>query len=200
VIANIYDTNHNFVGKLYSWIAGSESGDLLPIDFSWNSGLGAGDYSVEIGFSNTTEGSLVYTGQYSPYTIRALEDLVPRLPNQEIPPRTYTGTDPNIYYLSHSQYATSTPLYNSLSGSIAPMIDTIGQNLQFFSYKFSLTNAQLLGTNIGTAIQTANGYATNLNQLFGTLPIVEIFGFYLALLILVSVFRIIRSLINLIKI
>jgi len=196
LILNVTDSNGDLVGQMFSWISGNTTGTLSETDFSWYSGLGAGTYDVEIGFSSTLTGDLLFSEISS---IQAVDDLVPRLPNQEIPPRTYTGTDPEIYYTNNSEYSTSTPLYTSLSGSIAPMIESIGQNLQFFSYKFPISNAHLLGSNLGSAIQDVNGYVTNINQLFGTLPIVQFLSFYLTVLILVSVFRITKSLINIVK-
>jgi hypothetical protein len=82
---------------------------------------------------------------------------------------------------------------------MAPVIGSIGENLAFFSNKFQLVDAQNTGSNLGNAILVARGYSSNINQLFGSLPIAEILVFYLILLILVAVFRIVKNLINLIK-
>jgi hypothetical protein len=131
--------------------------------------------------------------------LQAISEILPTLPSGETPPPVYSGSDPEIYYTDKSNYTTSTPLYDALSGAMYPVIGSIGENLSYFSNRFLLSQAQETGSNLGNAILVARGYSSNINQLLGSLPVAESLVFYIILLILVSVFRLIKNLINMIK-
>lgn len=192
--ANFYTTGtSNLVDTFSTTTGGATSGTIsIPV-----SGLGSGNYTIKMFFRDLA--GQIYDPGTTPIDISINVNIPPQLPGGETPPVVYQGTDPAVYYTSHSQYTTSTPLYNALSGSLAPVIGSIGENLSFFSSRFELSDAQATGSNLGNAILVAKGYATNINQLLGNLPIAQMLVFYLALLILVGVFRLVKNLINMIK-
>jgi len=195
IYAELYDDDDNRLGGLFQYVGNNATGTLDATYMTWRSGFSAGDYTLKVGF--TTDWS-TRAGEQT-FTLRAVSEISPLLPSGETPPPVYSGSDPEIYYTDKSNYTTSTPLYDALSGAMYPVIGSIGENLSYFSNRFLLSQAQETGSNLGNAILVARGYSSNINQLLGSLPVAESLVFYIILLILVSVFRLIKNLINMIK-
>ncbi|MDD5639021.1 MAG: hypothetical protein PHO28_03915 [Candidatus Pacebacteria bacterium] len=163
------------------------------------SGVPAGEYLLGFSFINSNDAEDYYI-ILTWYNITIVEGSPPELPEtQETPPFIFNLLEPEIYYSNNSNYASSTALFDNLSGAISPLILTIGNNLTFFSSKFNQDNAKDTGEKIGNGVLIIRSYANNLNSFFNDLPISEILFLYLILLVVVAVFRIVRNLINLIK-
>ena len=139
-----------------------------------------------------------------PFTIpiKILVDIPPELPTGETPPiiPAFGYTSPQTYYDLHSNYSTSTALFNDLTASVGALLSKIGNSLSAFAGKFTLSDAQNTGTIFGNSILLLRSYADNLNSFFGNLPISQFLVFYLIIFVAVVIFRLIKNLINLIKI
>ena len=161
-------------------------------------GFPANNYILSFQFSGAG-------GTYNvPFTIpiKILVDIPPELPTGETTPTIpqYGGIPPDIYYTAHSVYATSTGLYNDLKDAVGGVIQNIGDNLAQFSNKFSLTDAQTSGLNLANSILTMRAYLGGVNSFFGSLPVAQFLVLYLIAFLGVVIFRLIKGLINLIKI
>lgn len=130
-----------------------------------------------------------------------LEDIPPVLGEtspQPIPP-SYIQVNPDVWYSQNSSYATPTALFTSFSKSIAPVFSSIGNYLYNFNSRFTASNAQETGEKLGNSIVLARSYLTNFNQFFNDLPVGQFLMFYIIALVLIIVFRVIKTLIILIK-
>ncbi len=173
-------------------------------DFSVEvSGIPAGLYGIYTTFFNDTDNT-----QFSinpNITFNLVNDIPAEIPaygqNSPLPiPEYFTPQNPDDWYLEHSSFATPTAIFTSFSNSIAPVIQSVSENLYFFSSKFTSTNAKNTGEQLGNAITLVRSYLEVLNGFFNNLPVGQFLLFYLIALIVIIVFRIIRNLINLIKI
>lgn len=173
-------------------------------DFSVEvSGIPAGLYGIYTTFFNDTDNT-----QYNinpNITFNLVNDIPAEIPaygqNSPLPiPEYFTPQNPDDWYVEHSSFATPTAIFTSFSNSIAPVIQSVSENLYFFSSKFTSTNAKNTGEQLGNAITLARSYLEVLNGFFNNLPVGQFLLFYLIALIVIIVFRIIRNLINLIKI
>jgi hypothetical protein len=167
--------------------------ELVPAGF----GLPANDYILRFMFSGTG-------GTYDvplQIPIRILTDIPPSLPNGETTPTIpqYGGKTWDEYYPAHSVYATSTALANDLKDAVGGVIQNIGDNLAQFANKFNLTDAQTSGLNLANSILTMRAYVGGINSFFGTLPVAQFLILYLIAFLGVVLFRLIKGLINLIK-
>lgn len=163
------------------------------------SGIPAGSY--ELGF-------MFYFRDFggAPLFISPLSipfELVQAIPfelpdTQEQPPEFFSPISPEYIYQEHSNYATSTILFNTLTGALKPIITTLGDNMVFFTAQFEQDRAKETGQDIGNAIIVIRTYASNINAFFNDLPVSEVLFFYLILLVVVAIFRIIRQAIGLI--
>lgn len=133
--------------------------------------------------------------------IHVVSDLPPALPTGETTPTIpqYGGIPADVYYTAHSVYATSTGLYNDLKDAVGGVVQNIGENLAQFANKFSLTDAQTSGLNLANSILTMRAYVGGINSFFGTLPVAQFLILYLIAFLGVVIFRLIKGLINLIK-
>lgn len=202
LVARILDVHNNEVGRMTQWIWETTSGSFDPRYMTYRESIAPGYYTLQIGFYAPD----VYIN-YSKapdwivdnLDLEVYRTILPSLPSGETPPPQYTPYDPAIYYTDHSQYPTSTPLYSAISGAIAPLADTIGSNLSYFSNQFSVAKAQEAGGDIGQSILLARAYINNINDFFGVIPVVQIMLFYLLCLVCVNIFRLIKNLINIVK-
>ena len=150
--------------------------------------------------------NFVFTGNYTYYYpdkiyIHIVNDIPEILSTGETTPSTpaFGYTSPDTYYVAHSNYSTSTALFNELSNSIGALIQSVGNSLSAFAGKFSLTDAQKTATMMAGSISTIRTYGDNLNSFFDSLPVSEILLLYLIIFVAVIVFRLIKNLVNLIK-
>ena len=161
-------------------------------------GVPAGEYEIFFAFIDYDDPDNIYIPSVSiPITI------VVGSPSEfepgEIPPSMFNILDPDSYYTANSNYASSTLVFDNLSGAVKPVILKIGDYLVFFSSKFDVDIAKETGEAMAGGVLIVRAYADNLNTFFGDLPISQALFFYLLLLVVVAVFRIVRNLINLIK-
>lgn len=158
------------------------------------SGLPSGEYDIRFIFAGGT-GWWEIPDKIS---INVVETIPIELPEtQETPPDFF-----NIYDLDYSQvseYDQPTDLLVNLINAVKPLFIVIGDNLTFFSSRFDQDIAKETGEKTAQAVLLFRSYSSNLNSFFNDLPISEFLLFYLTLLIVVIVFRIIKNLINLIK-
>lgn len=103
-----------------------------------------------------------------------------------------TELEPLPFYASNSEFATPTALYTGLTGVSSGIFKYLSSWLSRFSNLFDLTQATQKGVEYGQAIPKARGYLNIFNNLFGNLPLGEIFIIYLTILIAVIIFRIVR--------
>jgi len=150
--------------------------------------------------------NFVFTGNETYYYpdkiyLHIVNDIPEILSTGETTPSTpaFGYTSPDTYYVAHSNYSTSTALFNELSNSIGSLIQSVGNSLSAFANKFSLTDAQQTATLVASSISTIRTYSNNLNSFFGSLPVSEILFLYLIIFIAVIIFRLIKNLVNLIK-
>lgn len=160
-------------------------------------GIPAGDYTLFFNFVSADN-----LNAYSPgcaLSIKIVDDILFELPiTNEKPPDFFSLYSASYIYSEHSNYATPTAMFSTLTGAIEPIITTLGDNLTFFTSQFEQSKAKQTGQKIGNAILIVRAYAGNLNSFFNDLPVAEVLFFYLLLLVVVVVFRIIRQAISLI--
>jgi len=163
-----------------------------------SSGIASGNYRIEFWFGGL--GSEVYHATDYDLNISILSSIPPELPETgETAPEFFLPIDADQFYIDFSNYSTPTALFINLKNAIQPIFTTIGSNLTFFTSKFDPNMAKETGEKTGQAILLVRTYSSNLNTFFNDLPVSEFLLFYLTLLIVVIVFRIIKNLINLIK-
>jgi len=187
------------VGLPYSTYSFHQNLTYLSGDVSIrSSGIQADDYTIEFCFVGLGIEAICLDDQ--DINISILTAIPPEFPEtQETPPEFYDPIDADQFYFDFSAYDTPTALYSNLKNAIQPIFTTIGSNLTFFSSRFDSETAKNTGEKTGQAILIVRTYSSNLNTFFNDLPVSEFLLFYLTLLIVVIVFRIIKNLINLIK-
>jgi len=175
--------------------------DLAPPGDDVNirvAGVPAGEYEIFFAFMEYADDSNIYISPVSiPITI--LVGSPSEFEPGETPPPIFNILDPDSYYTANSNYASSTLVFDNLSGAVKPLVLKIGDYLTFFSSKFDDEIAKETGEEMASGVLIVRAYADNLNTFFGDLPISQALFFYLLLLVVVAVFRIVRNLINLIK-
>jgi len=199
--ADYISINFSPVGSGYSlltnfsqYIAGQNQGTFsIPV-----SGIPAGYYDIIISFIG---------GDYDGYigatihNVHLVNDISPALSSGETTPSSpnFHFISPDDYYLQHSNFSTSTGLFNNLTNSVGALIQSVGNSLSAFAGKFSLSDAQKTATMVATSISTIRTYSNNLNSFFGSLPVSQIIFLYLIIFVAVIIFRLIKNLVNLIK-
>ena len=159
--------------------------------------LPAGYYAIRFIFS----GNLTYETLLQ-ISIHIVNDIPPELPTGETPPiiPAFGYTSPQTYYDLHSNYSTSTALFNDLTASVGALLSNVGNSLSTFAGKFTLTDAQNTGTIFGNSISIIRSYTSNLNSFFDNFPVSQILIFYIVIFMAIIVFRLVKNLVNLIKI
>jgi hypothetical protein len=199
--ADYITISFNPVGAGYSllthfsqYISGQNQGTFsIPV-----SGIPAGYYDITISFvGGDFDG---YIGA-TIYNVHLVNDIPPALSTGETTPSSpnFNFISPDDYYLQHSNYSTSTGLFNNLTNSVGALLQSVGNSLSAFAGKFSLSDAQQTATMVAGSISTIRTYSNNLNSFFGSLPVSQILFLYLILFVAVIVFRLIKNLVNLIK-
>jgi len=103
--------------------------------------------------------------------IHIVNDLPQLIPSwQQQPPSTapsvYQPLEPTTYYTENSTYATSSAMYNTLTGTFAPVLLSVGQNLTDFATRFSQSNASSTGNQLGASIVIVRSYIQNIISFF----------------------------------
>ena len=163
------------------------------------SDLPIGDYYLQFKFYNFNTREDFWSSKI--INFRVLQDI-PLVLGETSPepiPSGYIQVNPDVWYSQNSSYATPTALFTAFSHSIAPVIASIGNYIYNFSSRFTTANAQETGERLGGSIVLARSYLTNLNSFFNDLPVGQFLLFYIIALVLIIIFRVIKSLINLIK-
>jgi len=161
--------------------------------------LPAGYYDIHFRFIGIGE---QYDAPEYISNVHLVNDIPPSLPTGETPPTIpiYPATSPETYHANYCSYGTSTtPLFNTLTGAVGGLITNIGQSLADFADRFKLTDAQNTGQQLANSVLLMRSYVATLNSFFGDLPVSQILILYLIVFVLVILFRLIKSLINLIK-
>ena len=163
------------------------------------SGLATGNYELFFAFMEYDDDQNIFIAPLS-IPINILDYMPPELPDSEQTPPAFFGVVGGTeYYSIHSNYATSTDLFLNLISAVEPIIITIGDNLTFFSANFDQDIAKETGQKTGDAVLMIRSYSSNLNTFFNNLPVAEFLFFYLTLLIVVIVFRLIKNLLGIAK-
>jgi hypothetical protein len=109
-------------------------------------------------------------------------------------------TEWETYYTDFGGYATPTAWIDDIAISTSDFFENIGSFVLGFQNFFNITSAYENGTNFGSAIPTARGYLSIINDsMFSGFPIGELFLFVLGFYLAIGVFRMIRNLFQLIK-
>lgn len=193
LVVFFYDYINNYTTHFEQIITNIASGSVdIRI-----SGLPASNYNLEYDFLSNEAG---YYFTYKTSNIILVNAIPPELPfSTTTPPLLpeYLGCD--SYYQLHSNYSSSTNLFNSICSALSPLLGSVSNNLTAFNDRFSSNNAVSSGSQFGGAILAIRGYANNLNSLFNNAPVSQALTFYIILFLAVIIFRLIRGLINLIK-
>ena len=118
---------------------------------------------------------------------------------EEEQPEEYIFLPWESYYASTSEkFATSTPLFNSLAGSLYPIINKMGDFTLFVTEYFNVNEATIQGADLGSAIPKARGYLVTIDDFIG-LPLSLLVIFFLLTMAVVVVYKIILAMIKLLK-
>lgn len=112
-------------------------------------------------------------------------------------PEIFQVEVPETWYTEHTEYATSTAFFSTISGILTPLFSKIGEFGDRISTFFDQNEAYSRGKNIGAILPTFKLYIAQFSFLFGGFPIIE--TFILAMVVMVGfflfklVFRIVRG-------
>lgn len=117
-------------------------------------------------------------------------------PNQPLPIEGWQS-----YYASHtdSKYPTSTAIFDSITGSFSSIVQKLASFVNDFKTLFDSASAYENGANLGEKIPIVRGYLAPINSFFGTLPISELFIFFIIALLVVVVYRIVARILHLVR-
>lgn len=169
----------------------------------WIYGLASGYYDFDLMMTNNI-GGYYFADNWIITNIHIVDDLPITLPPFDNQPPIYAPTiyspySPAPFYLANNSYSTSTAFYNTLTGTFAPVLLSIGENLTNFSRNFTPSNASSTGNQLGNSILLVRGYITNINSFFANFPVGQFLLLYLIALVVVIVLRLVKGLISLFK-
>jgi hypothetical protein len=194
-----YEPAGTFSNSLTFWTFNINNATSGTFDIPIN-GIPAGYYDFNVYFRGGDND--FYLGG-TIHNLHIVNDIPAVLPNTTstapiIP--EFPTANPIDYHAQFCDYGTSTtPLFNTLTGAVGGVITSIGQSLADFAGKFSLTDAKNTGQMLADSVLTMREYVASLNAFFGDLPVSQILILYLITFVLVILFRVIKSLVNLIK-
>jgi len=108
----------------------------------------------------------------------------------------YTWSD--YYTINSDEFATSTSLFNNIAGSVSPIVDKLGNVILYVRDYFDSDIAVSKGTELGQAIPKARGYLVMIDNFIG-LPLSGFIIFYFLTLAVVISYKVILTIINLLK-
>jgi len=103
------------------------------------------------------------------------------------------------YYASNSSFATPTTLVLNWVDFAKPFIETLGNWTSAFQENFNVASATESGLALGLVIPQAKGYVKFIDDFLGGLPLGELLTACLTILLLIIVFRIIKTIAGLLK-
>jgi len=103
------------------------------------------------------------------------------------------------YYASNSNFEAPTGFIIGLANFITPIIETAGGFITSFKDIFDPVVATEKGILFGSAVPVMIGYTGIINNFLGGLPVAEGLLAFIVVVLLISVFRIVVKLVNLIK-
>ena len=112
-------------------------------------------------------------------------------------PEIFQVEVPATWYTEHTEYATSTAFFSTISDILTPLFSKIGEFGSRISGFFNQDEAYSRGKNIGAILPTFKLYIAQFSFLFGGFPIIE--TFILAMVVMVGfflfklVFRLVRG-------
>jgi hypothetical protein len=117
-------------------------------------------------------------------------------PGQPLP----IGSWPS-YYASHTdaKFPTSTAIFTTITGVFSDIVQKITSFVNDFRTIFDSESAFAKGAELGSAVPTARGYLKPINDFFGSLPVSEIFIFCILTLLVVNVYRLVKTILQLIR-
>jgi len=144
------------------------------------------------------EGCLVPSG-YALVDNFRMYDSIDVVDPEEEPPETYDFLAWTDYYTSISEkFATSTPLFNNIAGSLTPIINKMGDFILFIEEYFDVGEAVTKGQSLGLAIPKARGYLVIIDD-FISLPLSGFIIFFLLTMAVVVCYKVILAIIKLLK-
>jgi hypothetical protein len=127
-------------------------------------------------------------------------DVLAYIPPSDLPSYYFPISDWTTYYAEHTEkWASSTELFTNWANAVDPMMSWIGNLAVSFQGIFNASSSAEKGTQYGNAIPMARGYLATIDNFFGGLPVSTAFLFYLITALVVIIFKMISSFINLIK-
>lgn len=190
----------SYIDVFSQTISGASSGTISI----WVNGVPAGYYDFDI-YMRDNESNFYPQGGWPITNIHIVNDLPFTLPPYGGQPPTtappvFQPLEPANYYTENSEYSTSTALYNTLTGTFAPVILAIGDSLTNLAQNFTQSNASSTGNQLGQSILLVRSYLTNINAFFANFPVGQFLLLYLIALVVVIVLRLVKGLIGLFKI
>ena len=121
-------------------------------------------------------------------------------PLEEPPEETdYPFLNWTDYYSSISEkFATSTNLFNNITGSFTPIINKMGAFMLYIDEYFDISGATFKGSELGLAIPKARGYLETIDD-FISLPLSGFIVFFLLTMAVVVCYKVILVIIKLLK-
>lgn len=122
------------------------------------------------------------------------------IPPENLPSYYFPISNWADYYATHTdRWSTSTALFTNWANAVQPMMTWIGNLITSFQEIFNASSSAARGAEYGNAIPVARGYLATIDNFFNGLPISTAFLFYLITALVVIIFKLISSVINLIK-
>ena len=105
------------------------------------------------------------------------------------------------YYASHTddKFPTSTEIFTTITGSFSSIVQKITSFVNDFRTLFDSESALTKGSSYGQKIPLIRGYLTPINGFFADIPVSEIFIFCILILLVVNVYRLIKTILQLIR-
>lgn len=105
------------------------------------------------------------------------------------------------YYASHtdSKFATPTAIFGTITGSFSNVVNKLSSFVNDFKGIFNSESAYAKGQSLGSVVPLARGYLDPINEFFGELPISELFIFCIVILLVINIYRLVKTILQLIR-
>lgn len=148
---------------------------------------------VKCFFYNIDTASSTFQNKCPTYTLN-VAGFIP--PSQPLPIGSWES-----YYASHTdaKFPTSTAIFDTITGSFSGIVQKLAAFINDFRAIFDSESAYTKGASLGSNVPLARGYLKPINDFFGSLPVSEIFIFLIIVLLVVNVYRIVKTILQLIR-